>query len=76
MAACYWCELNFSVSSLAAGFIFGVFGMFLLRRGKSDAHFPHALLGLSLIVYPYFIENDYLLWIVGIALLFVAWVMR
>jgi len=32
--------MDFSVSAIAAGFVFGVFGMYLIRRGKKMLTFP------------------------------------
>ena len=59
-----------------AGFIFGVWGMFLIRRGRSSGHLPSALLGVALILYPYFFENPYALWGIGCALLLLAYRLR
>lgn len=63
---------GFSVGSLFAGLVFGVLGMWLIKRGKSEAHIPFVVIGLVLIVYPYFITNVYLVWAIGVGLLFVA----
>lgn len=65
--------MNFSVSAIAAGFIFGVIGWSLFRHGKRNAHFFSLLIGIALMVYPYFIENTYLLWGVGVVLCGVAY---
>jgi len=65
--------MNFSVSALAAGFFFGVWGVYFLRRGKSQEHVPSVVIGVALIAYPYFIENVYLLWGIGAALMFVGY---
>ena len=63
---------DFSVGSLFAGLVFGVLGMWLIKRGRSDAHVPWIVIGLALCVYPYFVTNVYLVWGIGIGLLFVA----
>ena len=68
--------MNFTFSSVAAGFIFGVFGMFLIKRAKTESHFPSLFVGLALVSYPFFVENDYLLWGIGISLLFIAYQLR
>ena len=65
--------MNFSVSSLVAGFFFGVWGLYLVRRAKREAHPPSLAIGLALLVYPYFVENAYLLWGIGTALLGAAY---
>ena len=62
--------MNFSVSALAAGFIFGVFGWYFFQRGRKEVNPKALLIGLAMMVYPYFIENEYLLWVLGVALMF------
>lgn len=64
--------MNFSVSGLAAGFVFGVIGLFLVRRAKREAHIPSLFIGVAMMAYPYFVENAYLLWGIGVVLLFAA----
>ncbi len=68
--------MNFSLSGIAAGLVFGFWGMILLKKGKTDAHIPNMVIGLSLMIYPYFIENVYLLWGVGFALIVLAYKLR
>jgi Na+/proline symporter len=65
--------MNFTFSSLAAGFFFGIWGVYFLKRGRRVGHPPSLLIGLALIAYPYFIENDYLLWGIGAGLMFVGY---
>jgi hypothetical protein len=65
--------MNWSFSALAAGFVYGVFGMALIRRAKKEAHPPSLVIGLALIVYPYIIENIYLLWGIGAILVVTAY---
>lgn len=65
--------LNFSLSSLAASFIFGTFGIYLFRHGKKRAHGPVLAIGIALMIYPYFIENLFLLWAIGVGLLALAY---
>jgi hypothetical protein len=64
--------MEFSVSNLAAGFIYGVMGAYLIKRAKREVHFPRLFIGMFLIAYPYFIENAILVWGLGAAALFVA----
>jgi hypothetical protein len=68
--------VSFSVSSLLAGFVFGVIGMFLIGRARREGHLPSLLVGIVLVLYPYFIENVYLLWGAGIALVALAYKTR
>ena len=68
--------MGFSFSSLAAGLIFGVLGLCLLKYGKAEAHVPHIVLGLGLMIYPYFVSNNWLLWGIGSGGLVLAYIMR
>jgi multisubunit Na+/H+ antiporter MnhE subunit len=61
-------DLDFSVSSLLAGFIFGVVGYYTLRHAKKNANIAASVLAVTLMVYPYFISGAWLTWIVGFAL--------
>lgn len=67
--------MNFSMSALAASFVYGVFGIYLFKHGRKKAHAPLVVIGVALMVYPYFIENEFLLWGVGAVLLAVAYKM-
>lgn len=64
--------MNFSISSLVASFIFGVAGMYIVKQARKDAHLPNLLIGVGLMIYPYFIENIYLMWGLGLGLLVLA----
>ena len=65
--------MNFSPTALAAGFIYGVLGVYLIKRGKSEAHVPFVLFGVAMVAYPYFVENITLLWGIGAVLLYGAY---
>jgi multisubunit Na+/H+ antiporter MnhE subunit len=60
--------MDFSFSSLMSGFIFGVIGFYVVRHAKKDANIIAVVLGIALMIYPYFVSGDWLPWIVGIAL--------
>jgi glucose uptake protein GlcU len=60
--------MNFSFSALIAGLVFGVLGIYFFKRGKNDAELPLIAIGLVLMLYPYLVENIYLLWGIGILL--------
>lgn len=68
--------MNFSVSSLLAGFVFGVFGFWAVREGKNSGNFQQILLGIVMIVYTYFVDNMYLEWGLGAALLYLVFQVR
>jgi hypothetical protein len=65
--------MDFSISSLAAGFIYGVIGIYLVRQARKTANWAHFGIGMSLMIYPYFVTSAYLLWGIGAALLYVAY---
>jgi hypothetical protein len=71
-------ELPFDLSfgSLMAGFVFGVFGVYLIKEGRRLSNGWFAFFGLVLCVYPYFISNTLLLWAIGIVCLWLAYVKR
>ena len=65
--------MSFSLSALLAGFVFGVIGVYWIKRGKTEAHPLSMFLGVALLVYPYFIENVYLLWGIGAVICIAAY---
>jgi len=67
---------NINTSAIVAGLVFGVFGVYLLRWGRQQGNFPHILIGLALLIYPYFVRNDIVLWGLGAFLLFIAYRFR
>jgi hypothetical protein len=60
--------LEFDLSNLAAGFVFGVFGISIFRTGKKNGDFAQVFIGITLMLYPYFVSNAWLTWIIGIVL--------
>lgn len=68
--------MSFSISSIIAGLVFGIFGFAILKDGKKEANIPKVFVGLILLIYPYFITNDYLVWIIGIVLTFIGFKLR
>ncbi len=59
--------LNFSFSTLMAGFVFGVIGFYLFRHGKKQMNYSWVFSGLILMVYPLFVEGAWLNWGIGLA---------
>ena len=60
--------MNFSVSNLVAGLLFGVFGIYFFRIGKKNVNLKVMLSGFALMAYPYFVENKYATWGIGVVL--------
>ena len=69
-------DLNLSFGSLMGGFVFGVFGFYLIKEGRRQSHVLFIILGLFLIVYPYFISNTWLHWLIGSGCLWLAYAKR
>ena len=65
--------MDFSFSSLLAGFIFGVIGFYLFKWGKQKQAALPVVIGIVLMVYPYFISNVWLMWLIGVGLCFTAY---
>jgi glucose uptake protein GlcU len=65
-----------SGSNLLAGFIFGVLGFYFLKEAKKRSNLPWFLIGITLIVYPYFVTNAFLNWALGLVLVFIAYNLR
>lgn len=68
--------MDFSISSLLAGLIYGAFGVYLLKEARKTGNFWHLFLGVGLIAYPYFVEGMILNWGIGAAMLGLAYVKR
>ncbi|MFZ4714782.1 MAG: hypothetical protein ACOYL6_13780 [Bacteriovoracaceae bacterium] len=68
--------MDLSFSNVAAGIIFGSFGLYLLKRAKKYSRILDGLLGFSLMVFPYFIDNPWINWGLGLAMLFTAYYYR
>ena len=58
--------------TLFAGFVFGTFGISIFNMARKRQKAVPMIAGIAMAVYPYFIDNVYLLWGVGAALLAVG----
>ncbi len=65
--------LNFNPYNILAGFVFGTIGWGAFSYGRKLELWQPRAIGLTLMLYPYFIGNAVLLWIVGPALLVLLW---
>jgi hypothetical protein len=61
--------MEFSPTSLFAGFAFGVFGFYFLKEGRRKGNPVPILIGLTLMIFPYFVESALLTWGIGVALM-------
>jgi len=55
-------------ATLFASLLFGIVGFAAFRYGKKSASLKAMLLGAALMVYPYFVEDIWLLYVIGVAL--------
>jgi len=54
--------------NILSGFVFGVIGWFAFIHGKKEKSWRPMVIGVALMVYPYFISNTLLAILIGIAL--------
>ena len=64
-------QLDFSWWTVAASFIFGTWGLYLLKKGKREANIPRVLIAVLLLAYSYFVTSPVPCWMCGIALVIV-----
>jgi len=56
--------------------MFGVIGLVAFRYGKKSALIVPMILGLALMIYPWFVAETWLLYAIGCALTGAAWFFR
>ena len=64
---------NLDPYSILAGFIFSTIGLGAFSYGKKLELWQPKVIGLVLMVYPYFISNAWVLWGIGVSLLVTLW---
>jgi LytS/YehU family sensor histidine kinase len=60
--------LSFSLSSIIAGLLFGVIGLYAFRWGRKRNNNKVYMTGMVMMVYPMFVHGDKLTWSIGLAL--------
>lgn len=68
--------MNFSAANLIGGLVFGSIGFIAFIYGKRMNVWGPMFLGLALMIYPYFVNNDVILWSVGVAGSVALWFVR
>ena len=63
---------NLDFGNLFAGFAFGVFGFFFMKEGRRNRQPIGVIVGLTMMIYPYFVEKHFPLWAIGIGLTIVG----
>ena len=67
---------NFSPSNLFAGLIFGSIGFVAFIYGKKMVFFRLMIIGIALMVYPYFFSGTLVIYLIGIILTAVLYFWR
>jgi hypothetical protein len=65
--------MDLSASSLFASFLVGMIGLGLFIYGKKQTRLPQLVVGMALMVFPYFVESVLLVYAVSVALLLGLW---
>jgi hypothetical protein len=60
--------VNFDASTLIAGFIVSGVGFVLFKYGRKMSRAPHVVIGIVLMVFPYFVPNPYAMFSIAAAL--------
>lgn len=66
--------MNLEPGPLIASFIIGSIGLVAFMYGKRQKRFPQLAVGLVLMVYPYFITNLWLVYLIAALLLALLWI--
>lgn len=53
---------------LFAGLVFGTLGVYLIKEGRRLSNLGKILIGVALMVYPYFFSSAILTWLIGTVL--------
>ena len=57
--------MNFSISNIIGGLIFGSVGFVAFVYGKKQAEFKPMVLAIALMAYPYFVSNTLAIYAIG-----------
>lgn len=68
--------MNFSAANLIGGLVFGSIGFVAFIYGKRMNLWRPMFLGLALMVYPYFVGSDLVLWTAGVVGSAALWFLR
>ena len=65
--------MNIDANSLLAGMLVSSIGFVLFVYGKKQSRFPQLVVGLVLMVYPYFVPSALLMFGIAVCLLGLLW---
>lgn len=60
--------MEISLANIIGWSLFGIIGMAAFMYGKKQGSWKTMVVAAGLMVYPYFVTNTVLMWIVGVAL--------
>ena len=63
-------------SDLFAMLVFSIIGLLAFKAGKRDAQPAKLVIGMVLMLYPYFVPSGFWLWIAGVGLTALLFVFR
>ncbi len=61
-------HMNFSAANIIAGLVFGGIGFVAFRYGRKEMLIKPMVIGIALMVYPYFISHDVAVFVIGAVL--------
>ncbi len=67
--------MSFDVGSLLASLVISSIGFVAYRYGKSQQRLPQRIMGIVLMVYPYFVSDMVWMIVVAIGLLALLWLL-
>jgi glucose uptake protein GlcU len=67
---------SFSLSSIIASILFGIIGWWMFKTAKRRDNTKVVWIGVALMIYPYFVDNTKLIWLIGFALCGLAYYYR
>ena len=59
-----WSTVNLDLNTILVGGFIGLIGLAILGYGRKEVRIPHMVVGVILLVYPYFVPN----WIVTLVI--------
>jgi len=60
--------LNLSPSAIFANLLFSAIGYYFFRHGRRESEIKIVVLGIVLMIYPYFFDSTKALWAIGLIL--------
>ncbi len=68
--------MNFSMVNIIAGLLFGGIGFAAFIYGKKESNLKPMVIGVALMIYPYFVESPIFVYAIGAALTAALFIFR